>query len=99
MPNLLINETSPYLRQHANDPVQWYPWSDEAFEKARTEGKLVFLSSGYFTCHWCHVLQHESFQDEAIAEALNKRYISIKIDREERPDLDTFYQTANSLMG
>ncbi|MFX0113016.1 MAG: thioredoxin domain-containing protein [Candidatus Hodarchaeota archaeon] len=99
MPNALIHESSPYLRQHAHDPVQWYPWSEEAFEKARQEGKLVFLSSGYFTCHWCHVLQHESFQDEAIADALNKRYISIKIDREERPDLDMFYQTANSLLG
>ncbi|MFQ5979080.1 MAG: thioredoxin domain-containing protein [Candidatus Heimdallarchaeota archaeon] len=99
MPNALIHESSPYLRQHADDPVQWYPWSEEAFEKARREEKLVFLSSGYFTCHWCHVLQHESFQDEAIADALNKRYISIKVDREERPDVDMFYQTANSLMG
>lgn len=99
MPNALIQESSPYLRQHADDPVEWLPWSEKAFEKARQEEKLVFLSVGYFSCHWCHVLQHESFQDEAIAEALNKRYVSIKIDREERPDLDTFYQTANSLMG
>ncbi len=97
--NALIDETSPYLKQHANDPVEWVPWSERAFKQARKEKKLVFLSVGYFTCHWCHVLQHESFQDPDIAEALNNRYISIKVDREERPDIDQFYQTANQLMG
>src|SRR5207342_3380731 len=92
--NHLIDETSPYLRQHAHNPVDWYPWGDEAFERARTEGKPVFLSIGYATCHWCHVMAHESFEDAEIAQVLNERYVSIKVDREERPDVDAVYMTA-----
>jgi len=91
--NRLVNETSPYLRQHAHNPVDWYPWGDEAFEKARLEDKPVFLSIGYSTCHWCHVMEHESFADENIAEFLRAHFISIKLDREERPDLDDIYMT------
>ncbi|MBL4681773.1 MAG: DUF255 domain-containing protein [Pseudomonadales bacterium] len=91
--NRLVNETSPYLRQHAHNPVDWYPWGDEAFEKARLEDKPVFLSIGYSTCHWCHVMEHESFADEDIAEYLRAHFVSIKLDREERPDLDDIYMT------
>src|SRR3954451_19603123 len=94
MPNRLINETSPYLLQHANNPVEWYAWSPEAFERAAREDKLILLSIGYSTCHWCHVMEHESFEDHAIAELLNRHYVAIKVDREERPDLDDIYMTA-----
>ena len=90
-PNRLINEKSPYLRQHAYNPVDWYPWGEEAFEKAKRENKPVFLSIGYSTCHWCHVMEKESFEDVEIAEILNKNYVSIKVDREERPDVDSIY--------
>ena len=90
-PNRLINEKSPYLRQHAYNPVDWYPWSEEAFEKAKKEDKPIFLSIGYSTCHWCHVMEKESFEDEEIAEILNKYFVPIKVDREERPDIDAFY--------
>jgi uncharacterized protein YyaL (SSP411 family) len=90
-PNRLSNSNSPYLLQHANNPVDWYPWGSEAFEKARKEEKLVFLSIGYSTCHWCHVMAHESFEDQEVANVLNKNYISIKVDREERPDIDKVY--------
>ena len=83
-PNKLINEKSPYLLQHAYNPVDWYPWGEEAFEKAKRENKPIFLSIGYSTCHWCHVLAHESFEDEETAEFLNKHYVSIKVDREEK---------------
>ena len=90
-PNRLFNEMSPYLLQHAHNPVDWYPWSDEAFTKAKAENKPVFLSIGYSTCHWCHVMAHESFEDTAVAEVLNQYFVSIKVDREERPDIDGVY--------
>jgi uncharacterized protein YyaL (SSP411 family) len=92
--NRLIKEASPYLLQHAHNPVDWYPWSAQAFERARKENKPVFLSIGYSTCHWCHVMAEESFQNEHIAEILNAHFISIKVDREERPDLDEVYMSA-----
>jgi uncharacterized protein len=92
--NRLANETSPYLLQHAHNPVDWFPWGDEAFEKARTEDKPVFLSVGYSACHWCHVMERESFENEAIAAVLNERFVSIKVDREERPDVDQIYMAA-----
>jgi uncharacterized protein YyaL (SSP411 family) len=82
MSNQLKNETSPYLLQHAENPVNWYPWCEEAFEKAKTENKPVFLSIGYSTCHWCHIMAHESFEDNKTAEILNKHFVSIKVDRE-----------------
>ncbi len=91
MSNRLAKETSPYLLQHKDNPVEWYPWCDEAFERAKQEDKPVFLSIGYSACHWCHVLAHESFEDEEIAELLNKHFISIKVDKEERPDIDSVY--------
>ena len=89
--NHLINETSPYLLQHAENPVDWYPWGEEAFARARREDKPVFLSIGYSTCHWCHVMAHESFENGEIAALLNRHFISIKVDREERPDIDGVY--------
>lgn len=92
--NRLINSSSPYLQQHAHNPVDWYPWGEEAFEKARKEDKPIFLSIGYSTCHWCHVMAHESFEDEAVAKLLNQSYVSIKVDREERPDIDQLYMAA-----
>jgi uncharacterized protein YyaL (SSP411 family) len=91
--NRLINEKSPYLLQHAHNPVDWYPWGEEAFEKAKSEDKPIFLSIGYSTCHWCHVMERESFEDEEVAEALNRGFVSIKVDREERPDIDSIYMT------
>lgn len=96
--NRLINEKSPYLLQHATNPVDWYPWGEEAFAAARATNKPIFLSIGYSTCHWCHVLAHESFEDEETARMLNDRFISIKVDREERPDIDQIYMTAAQLM-
>ena len=90
-PNRLIEEKSPYLLQHAYNPVEWYPWGDAAFDRARHEDRLVFLSVGYATCHWCHVMAHESFEDEAVAAFLNENFVSIKLDREERPDIDRIY--------
>ena len=84
--NALSKEKSPYLRQHAHNPVNWLPWGEAAFEKARKEDKPIFLSIGYSTCHWCHVMAHESFEDEAVAEVLNREFVPIKVDREERPD-------------
>ena len=93
MSNHLKNETSPYLLQHAENPVDWYPWCREAFEKARKEDKPVFLSIGYSTCHWCHVMAHESFEDPGTAEFLNRYFISVKVDREERPDIDSVYMS------
>jgi len=98
MPNHLIHETSPYLLQHAGNPVDWYPWGDEAFEKARRENKPVLLSIGYSACHWCHVMAHESFEDEQIAELMNENFVNIKVDREERPDLDQIYMNAVQMM-
>jgi hypothetical protein len=96
--NRLINETSLYLYQHAHNPVDWFPWSDEAFEKARQEDKPILLSIGYSACHWCHVMAHESFENEAIAQLMNDHFINIKVDREERPDLDTIYMNAVQMM-
>ena len=98
MPNRLADETSPYLLQHADNPVDWYPWSDEAFALARETGKPVLLSVGYSACHWCHVMAHESFEDEATAELMNKLFVNIKVDREERPDIDKIYQRAYQLL-
>ncbi len=96
--NHLINETSPYLLQHAHNPVDWYPWGDEAFEVARRENKPVLLSIGYSACHWCHVMAHESFEDEEIAKLMNAYFVNIKVDREERPDLDQIYMNAVQMM-
>src|SRR5215471_7989185 len=91
--NRLANEQSPYLMQHAHNPVDWFPWGPEAFEKARREDKPIFLSIGYSTCHWCHVMERESFESEQLAELLNREYVAIKVDREERPDVDRVYMT------
>ena len=94
MPNRLQFEQSPYLLQHRENPVDWRPWGSEAFQTAREEDKPVFLSIGYSTCHWCHVMAHESFEDETVAEAINRDFIPIKVDREERPDVDAVYMAA-----
>jgi uncharacterized protein YyaL (SSP411 family) len=96
--NRLIHEKSPYLLQHASNPVDWYPWCDEAFEKAGKENKPVFLSIGYSTCHWCHVMAHESFEDSEVALLMNETFVSIKVDREERPDIDGIYMTVCQVM-
>jgi len=96
--NRLINEKSPYLLQHAYNPVDWQPWSDAVLERAREEDRPIFLSIGYSTCHWCHVMAHESFEDEAVAARLNRFFIPVKVDREERPDLDRIYMTATQAM-
>ncbi len=98
MPNRLAEETSPYLLQHANNPVDWQPWGPAAFERARAENKPIFLSIGYSACHWCHVMEHESFEDPDIARFLNDNFVSIKVDREERPDLDQIYMQAVQAM-
>jgi len=98
MPNRLAAESSPYLRQHANNPVDWYPWGEEALARARAEDEPIFLSIGYSACHWCHVMERESFQDPAIAALLNAHFVNIKVDREERPDLDAVYMQAVSLL-
>ena len=98
MPNRLIDETSPYLLQHAHNPVDWYAWSEEALLRAQKEDKPILLSIGYSACHWCHVMEHESFENEAIAKLMNDNFISIKVDREERPDLDQVYMTAVQMM-
>src|SRR5687768_9437205 len=92
--NKLIDETSPYLLQHAHNPVDWYAWGDEAFAKAKAEDKPLLVSIGYSACHWCHVMEHESFEDEATAKLMNDYFVCIKVDREERPDLDTIYMNA-----
>jgi uncharacterized protein YyaL (SSP411 family) len=96
--NRLSSETSPYLLQHADNPVDWYPWGDEALEKARREDKPILLSIGYSACHWCHVMAHESFEDEATAAVMNELFVNIKVDREERPDLDKIYQLAHQIL-
>jgi uncharacterized protein YyaL (SSP411 family) len=96
--NRLVHETSPYLRQHAHNPVDWHPWDEEALDRARREGKPILLSIGYSACHWCHVMAHESFEDEATAQVMNALFVNIKVDREERPDLDKIYQTAFQLL-
>src|SRR5437016_9926613 len=94
MPNRLANESSPYLLQHAENPVEWYPWSDEAFARARLEDKPILLSVGYAACHWCHVMEHESFEDEETAGLMNEHFVCVKVDREERPDVDAVYMDA-----
>ena len=96
--NKLINETSPYLLQHAHNPVNWYPWGEAALEKAAREDKLIIISIGYSSCHWCHVMEHESFEDSIVAQLMNDHFISIKVDREERPDIDHIYMTAVQMM-
>ncbi|MEK6561698.1 MAG: thioredoxin domain-containing protein, partial [Candidatus Binatota bacterium] len=96
--NHLIHETSPYLLQHAHNPVEWYPWGEKAFEKARRENKPVLLSIGYSACHWCHVMEEESFKNEAIAALMNDHFVNIKVDREERPDLDEIYMNAVQML-
>jgi hypothetical protein len=96
--NRLIHETSPYLQQHAHNPVDWYPWGDEAFQKARSENKPILLSIGYSACHWCHVMEHESFENEKIAALMNELFVNIKVDREERPDLDEIYMNAVQML-
>ena len=94
MPNRLTLETSPYLQQHAGNPVDWYPWGEEALKLAREQDKPIFLSVGYSSCHWCHVMAHESFEDPAIAAVMNDRFVNVKVDREERPDIDAIYMQA-----
>ena len=96
-PNRLINESSPYLLQHAYNPVDWYPWGEEAITKSKVENKPILLSIGYSACHWCHVMAHESFENEKIAELMNLYFVCIKVDREERPDLDSIYMKAVQL--
>src|SRR5215467_6257966 len=96
--NKLIGETSPYLLQHAHNPVDWYPWGPQALERSRREDKPILLSIGYSACHWCHVMEHESFENEAIAQLMNENFVCIKVDREERPDLDTIYMNAVQMM-
>ena len=94
MPNRLAAESSPYLLQHQHNPVDWYPWGEAALARARDENRPIFLSIGYAACHWCHVMEHESFEDEDTAAYLNENFVSIKVDREERPDLDQIYMSA-----
>jgi uncharacterized protein len=98
MPNRLATQTSPYLQQHAENPVDWYPWGEEALALARSENKPILLSIGYSACHWCHVMAHESFEDPEVAAEMNRRFVNIKVDREERPDLDQIYQTAHAML-
>src|SRR3712207_4446926 len=92
--NRLAHETSPYLLQHADNPVEWYPWGDEAFARAREEDKPILLSIGYSACHWCHVMEHESFEDDGTARLMNELFVNVKVDREERPDVDAVYMDA-----
>ena len=94
MANRLAEESSPYLLQHAENPVDWYPWGDEAFARARAENRPILLSVGYSACHWCHVMEHESFEDPATAALMNERFVNVKVDREERPDVDALYMEA-----
>ncbi len=96
--NDLINETSPYLLQHAHNPVDWHAWNKETLELAKKENKLLLISIGYAACHWCHVMEHESFEDSTVAAIMNKNFINIKVDREERPDVDQIYMNAVQLM-
>ncbi|WP_282780039.1 thioredoxin domain-containing protein, partial [Phaeodactylibacter xiamenensis] len=95
--NALVNENSPYLLQHAHNPVNWYPWGAEALQKAKEEDKLIVISVGYAACHWCHVMEHESFEDSTVARIMNENFVAIKVDREERPDVDNIYMTACQL--
>ena len=97
-PNALINETSPYLLQHAYNPVNWLPWNDESLQKAKNENKLILVSIGYSACHWCHVMEHESFEDEYVAKLMNQHFVCIKVDREEHPEVDQFFMEAVQLL-
>ncbi|WP_317046565.1 thioredoxin domain-containing protein [Adhaeribacter arboris] len=97
--NRLLNESSPYLLQHAYNPVNWHPWGEEALRKAREEQKPIIVSIGYAACHWCHVMEHQSFENESIAQLMNKHFVCIKVDREERPDVDQIYMDAVHAMG
>src|ERR1022692_5010751 len=96
--NRLAGETSSYLQQHAANPVDWYPWGDEALARAKGENRPILLSIGYSACHWCHVMAHESFEDPAVAELMNGLFVNVKVDREERPDLDQIYQSAHAML-
>src|ERR1044072_6807075 len=96
--NRLAGETSPYLRQHATNPVDWHPWGKQALDLARESGRPILLSIGYSACHWCHVMAHESFEDPATAQLMNRYFVNIKVDREERPDVDAVYMTATQAM-
>jgi uncharacterized protein YyaL (SSP411 family) len=96
--NRLIQSSSPYLLQHAHNPVDWYEWGAEAFEKAKREDKLVIVSIGYSACHWCHVMEHESFENEETAQLMNELFVCVKVDREERPDIDQIYMDAVQLL-
>src|SRR5439155_19647016 len=96
--NRLAGETSPYLLQHADNPVDWYPWGEEALARAREEDKPILLSVGYSACHWCHVMAHESFEDSAVAAVMNRLFVNVKVDRAERPDLDQIYQSAHQML-
>ena len=98
MSNRLADETSPYLLQHADNPVHWQPWDEAALTEARESDKPIVLSIGYSSCHWCHVMAHESFEDQATAAVMNSHFVNVKVDREERPDLDKVYQTAQQLL-
>src|SRR4051794_12303287 len=98
MPNRLADETSPYLLQHKDNPVDWMPWGDEAFARARAQDKPLLVSIGYSACHWCHVMERESFEDERVAAVMNERFVCIKVDREERPDVDAIYMEAVQAM-
>ena len=98
MPNRLAGSTSPYLRQHADNPVDWWEWGPEAFQEARRRDVPVLLSVGYAACHWCHVMAHESFEDGAVAAYLNEHFVAIKVDREERPDVDELYMAADAAL-
>ena len=97
-PNRLIHETSPYLLQHAHNPVDWYPWGTEALQAAKQTHRPILLSIGYSACHWCHVMERESFENDAIAALMNRHFICVKVDREERPDLDEIYMAATVAM-
>jgi len=96
--NKLRGEKSPYLLQHVDNPVDWYPWGKEAFDRSRKQNKPIFLSIGYSTCHWCHVMEHESFEDEEVASLMNETFVCIKVDREERPDIDNIYMSVCQMM-
>jgi len=98
MANRLIHETSPYLLQHAENPVDWYAWGEEALQRAKQDDKPILLSVGYSACHWCHVMAHESFEDPATAAVMNELFVNIKVDREERPDIDSLYMAAVQAM-
>src|SRR6195952_5643695 len=98
MPNRLASETSPYLLQHASNPVDWYPWGDEAFALARSTDRPVLVSIGYAACHWCHVMEHETFEDPEVASVMNTHFVCVKVDREERPDVDAIYMDAVQAM-